>query len=172
MLNVVIRPVYPQSRDGTANPERIYSLQPNISTFGSVLDSSIQQTPSSVTLLRVPTVHSPMSDPSVTSRTMQTAEQTVQESIQDQVLGVLSTQYSMRDGLSASTVPNKVSLATELKKVVVSTPVIEEERVDLSNVYVSKCTAIIRKSDSTRVQGLRLMNRAKNEYIESLSYVL
>ena len=60
---------------------------------------------------------------------------------------------------------------TEIKKAHNPLPVIRKT-IDLSSVYIPACTAIVRKNDSSRVQGLRIINRVKHDYVEALSYVL
>lgn len=216
-LNVSIRPIYAQSRDGTANSERIYQLQPN--AFASTMDKPvgissqpISHMPSMSHLLsavssevntsippvtlREGSVMSPTSSQSNTlkserlSQASQQQLQMMEESskpisslnvthLRESILGDLSNpsidQFSprdstllSRDGMSLSTDLRSYA-GTEIKKVVMASPI--EEKVDMSKVYISKCTAIVRKTDSTRNQGLRLKNRVKHEYIESLTYV-
>ena len=170
-LNLTIRQIYPQSRDGVASQDRINPLQPNISVVNNLMDLPVQSTSSGVPSLR-DTVNL-QSSTSYRTTPVMPPEPTVGESIRDQVLGDLSTQVGMNDNTSVMT-EVKMSMGTELKKAVI-TPVeekTEEKVVDLSTVYVSKCTAIVRKSDSTNGKGLRLMDRMKHDYIESLSYVL
>ena len=218
MLNVSIRPIYAQSRDGTANPEHIFQLQPNVFalTMNNPVNVSVPQSIPSISHLlsavssevnaspSIPTVvlrdGSVMSHTSSQSNTLkseglsqvtQRQLQLIEESskpittfdaahIRESILGDLSNTsidqinpqdgaLVSRDGFSVST-DLRSCTGTEIKKVMVVSPI--EEKIDLSKIYISKCTAIVRKTDSTRNQGLRLKNRVKHEYIESLSYVL
>ena len=52
MLTLAVKPIYPQSRDGTANAERIFQLQPNVFTM-----------PSAVPMHHSPSYIEPIKDP-------------------------------------------------------------------------------------------------------------
>ena len=222
MLQLSIRPIYATSRDGTANPERIFQLQPNMFSLqmNNVVNSAL--TPPTVAsmsqiLSTMSSEHGTSSPPSisqpvhrdgsvasyvsslrdntvkseslsqVTQRQLQLLEENekpvvpfnsnpLRESIFGDFTNTMMEQ-SPRDSITPSHEATSVisdvrsNPLTEIKKAHNPSPVIRKT-VDLSSVYIPDCTAIVRKNDSSRVQGLRIINRVKHEYVEALSYVL
>lgn len=198
-MNVYARPIYPQSRDGTANKENISCLQPNafppslnkVSTMAPRIDMEFEH-PS-------PEISSESEDESTPVNPPTQSESTASEVItplslkQSQSQSQSQSQLADKPELSIRDMSNtpidltsfnedaqpsavwasdqeKPKVVTGIKKVETVVPI--EEKAPEPKIYISSCTSIIRKKDSTRVQGLRLMNRNKHQYIESLSYVM
>lgn len=222
MLQLSIRPIYATSRDGTANPERIFQLQPNMFSLqmNNVVNSAL--TPPTVAsmsqiLSTMSSEHGTSSPPSilqpvrredsvasyvsslrdntvkseslsqVTQRQLQLLEENEKpvvpfnsNSLRESIFGDFTNtmmEQSPRDSITPSHEATSVisdvrsNPLTEIKKAHNPLPVIRKT-VDLSSVYIPACTAIVRKNDSSRVQGLRIINRVKHDYVEALSYVL
>ena len=201
-LNVTIRPIYAQSRDSTANREQIFQLQPNVFTAAlNTLPIPLQQSSATPSTSRVVSTRSleaintsatrneinesHQSDRStilpnaeglsqVTQRQIQLIEEMDKPAIEieniEMQAEVSIDQISVVDPSIA--MEARVNVGKDIKRVEVVQPEEEEPVVDISKVYFSKCTAIVRKNDSTRTLGLRQLNRARHDYIESLSCML
>lgn len=185
------RPIYPQSRDGTANKDNISILQPNafppslnkVSNLAPRIDVEFEHPSPEIsseseeesTPVKPPTQPESAVSEVVTPLSPNQSQSTEKPEVSIRDLSNTPVDLtSFNEEVQPSSVwasdQEKQKVVTGIKKVETVVPV--EEKAPEPKIYISSCTSIIRKKDSTRVQGLRLMNRNKHQYIESLSYVM